>query len=188
MQRLQQLTNLAWIDLEMTGLNPDQNVILQAALVVTNSELKSLEEASFDVWHPEQNLLTMSPFVRDMHENSGLLRRSRASRVECRDAERGLLERISGWCTFPAVICGNSIGQDRRFIERYMPALAGYLHYRMVNVSSLKVLMQLWHGSDAEFKKPEAGAHDALFDIRQSIAELQFYRSRFMSAGPESGK
>ncbi len=88
----------------MTGLNPDQNVILQAALVVTNSELKSLEEASFDLRHPEQNLLTMSPFVRDMHENSGLLRRSRASRVECRDAERGLLERISGWCTFPAVI------------------------------------------------------------------------------------
>lgn len=185
MQRHQQPTNLAWIDLEMTGLNPDKDVILQAAVVVTNSELKSLEEACFDIWQPDQSFLTMSPFVRDMHEKNGLLRRSRDSRVECRDAECGLLERISGWCTFPAVLCGNSIGQDRRFIERYMPALAGYLHYRMVDVSSLKVLMQLWHGAAAEFKKPEAGAHEALFDIRQSIAELQFYKSRFMPAAQQ---
>ena len=180
MQRQQQPTNLAWIDLEMTGLNPDKDVILQAALVVTNSNLENLEEVSFDIWQPEQSLESMSLFVRDMHEKNGLLQRSRHSRIECRDVERGLLERISGWCTFPAILCGNTIGQDRRFIERYMPALAGYLHYRMVDVSSLKVLMQLWYGAKAEFKKPEAGAHDALFDIRQSIAELQFYKDKFL--------
>ena len=180
MQRQQQPSNLAWIDLEMTGLNPDKDVILQSALIVTNPALDTLEEATFDIWQPEACLLTMSPFVREMHEKNGLVKRSRESRLECRDVERKLIERVSGWCTFPAILCGNSIGQDRRFIDRYMPALAGYMHYRMVDVSSLKVLMQLWYGTEGEFKKPEVGAHDALFDVRQSIAELKFYRSRFL--------
>jgi oligoribonuclease len=180
MQRKQQSSNLAWIDLEMTGLDVERDVILQAALIVTNQELESLEEASFDVWQPEPCLATMSPFVRDMHEKNGLLKRSKESRFECHEVERRLLERISGWCAFPAMLCGNSIGQDRRFINRYMPGLAGYLHYRMVDVSSLKVLMHLWYGQAGEYRKPEAGAHDALFDVRQSIEELKYYRSRFL--------
>lgn len=179
MQRKQQSSNLAWIDLEMTGLDADKDVILQAALIITNQELETLEEASFDVWQPDQRLTTMSPFVRDMHEKNGLLKRSRESRLECHEVERRLLERVSGWCAFPAMLCGNSIGQDRRFINRYMSGLAGYLHYRMVDVSSLKVLMQSWYGQAGEYKKPEAGAHDALFDVRQSIEELKFYRSKF---------
>jgi oligoribonuclease len=179
MQRTQQPSNLAWIDLEMTGLDAERDVILQAALIVTNRELETLEEVTFDIWQPESSLGTISPFVRDMHEKNGLLKRSKESRLECRDVERRLLERVSGWCTFPAVLCGNSIGQDRRFINRYMPGFAGYLHYRMVDVSSLKVLLPLWYGTGAEFKKPEVGAHDALFDVRQSIEELKFYRSRF---------
>jgi oligoribonuclease len=183
MQRTQQPSNLAWIDLEMTGLDAEKDVILQAALIVTNRELETLEEVSFDIWQPEVNLSTMSPFVRDMHDNNGLLKRSKESRLECREVERRFLERISGWCAFPAMLCGNSIGQDRRFINRYMPGLAGYLHYRMVDVSSFKVMMQLWYGSTGEFKKPEAGAHDALFDVRQSIEELKFYRSRFLVSG-----
>ncbi len=181
MQRQQQPSNLVWIDLEMTGLNPEKDVILQAAIVITNPALETLEEACFDIWQPENCLTSVSPFVREMHEKSGLLKRSRESKVECRDAERKLLERVSGWCAFPAVLCGNSIGQDRRFIDRYMPGLAGYLHYRMVDVSSLKVLMQLWYGAKGEFKKPESGAHDALFDIHQSIEELKFYRSNFLA-------
>ena len=180
MQRKQQSSNLAWIDLEMTGLDPDHDVILQAALIVTNQELETLEEVTFDVWQPEACLANMSPFVRDMHEKTGLLKRSKESRLECREVERRLLERISGWCAFPAMLCGNSIGQDRRFINRYMPGVAGYLHYRMVDVSSLKVLMHLWYGTAGEYKKPDAGAHDALFDVQQSIQELKFYRSRFL--------
>ena len=179
-QRRQQPSNLAWIDLEMTGLNPKHDVILQAALIVTNAALETLEEATFDVWQPEEHLSALSPFVREMHEKTGLLKRSRESKLECRDVERRLLERVSGWCAYPAVLCGNSIGQDRRFIDTYMPGLAGYLHYRMVDVSSLKVLMQLWYGREGEFQKPEAGAHDALFDVRQSVAELNFYRGRFL--------
>ena len=180
MQRKQQSSNLAWIDLEMTGLDPDRDVILQAALIVTNQELETLEEVCFDVWQPEACLANMSPFVRDMHEKTGLLKRSKESRLECREVERRLLERISGWCAFPAMLCGNSIGQDRRFINRYMPGIAGYLHYRMVDVSSLKVLMHLWYGQAGEYKKPDAGAHDALFDVQQSIEELKFYRGRFL--------
>jgi oligoribonuclease len=181
MARKQDATNLAWVDLEMTGLDVNENVILQAALIVTSAQLEPLEEMCFDIWQPEDRLANMSPFVRNMHDTNGLLKRSRASKSEVRDAERKFLECISGWCPYPAVLCGNSIGQDRRFIDKYMPGLAGYLHYRMVDVSSLKVLMRLWYGQRAEYEKPENGAHDALFDIRQSISELRFYRGEFFS-------
>lgn len=180
MTRKQDAANLAWVDLEMTGLDAGEHVILQAALIVTNVQLEPLEEMCFDVWQPEQRLTNMSPFVQDMHDKNGLLKRCRDSKLEVRDVERKLLEAISGWCPYPAVLCGNSIAQDRRFIDKYMPGLAGYLHYRMVDVSSLKVLMRLWYGVRAEYEKPEAGAHDALFDIRQSISELRFYRGEFL--------
>jgi oligoribonuclease len=118
----------------------------------------------------------MSPFVRDMHSKTGLLSRIGTSRLELGAAERLLLERIAGWCAYPALLCGNSIGQDRRFIDRYMPGLSRYLHYRMLDVTSLKVLARLWYGESAVFAKPSEGAHDALVDIRNSIAELAHYR------------
>lgn len=181
--RKQDASNLAWVDLEMTGLNPEDQVILQAAVIVTNAQLQPLEELCFDVWQPEAALRNMSPFVRDMHNKNGLLDRSKASKIDVRDAEKRILECVAGWCPHPAVLCGNSIASDRRFIEKYMPGLAGYLHYRMVDVSSLKVLLRLWYGDRAEYKKPDAGAHDALFDIRQSIEELKFYRAHFLTAG-----
>jgi oligoribonuclease len=180
MNRQQHSTNLAWLDLEMSGLCPQEHVILQAALIITNDRLEPLEELCLDIWQPAHLLSNMSPFVRNMHDTNGLLERSRASKVEVRNAEQQLIERITGWCPYPAVLCGNTIAQDRSFIDKYMPGLAGYLHYRMLDVSALKVLLRLWYGDDAEFKKPEAGAHDALFDIRQSIAELKFYQSRFL--------
>lgn len=175
-QRVQSPANLAWVDLEMTGLDPDRDAILQAALIVTTADLEPLEEWCVDVWQPEDTLGRMGPFVRDMHEKTGLVSRVRASRIELRDVERGLLERISGWCTHPAMLCGNTISQDRRFIDRHMLGLAGYLHYRMVDVSTLKTLARLWYGEASVFQKPEAGAHDALFDIQQSILELSYYR------------
>jgi oligoribonuclease len=180
MARQQNSSNLAWIDLEMTGLDPNEHVILQAALIITNAQLEPLEEMCFDVWQPDQALTNMSPFVRTMHETNGLLQRLRASKMDTRDVEKKLTESITGWCPYPAVLCGNSIASDRRFIDKYMPGLAGYLHYRMLDVSALKVLLRLWYGERAEFKKPDAGAHDALFDIRQSIADLGFYRSNFL--------
>jgi oligoribonuclease len=167
---------LAWIDLEMTGLDAQNDVILQAALIVTNAELEPLEEFCCDVWQPASALERMTPFVRDMHQRTGLLGRVAASKLDLQAAEKQLLERLAGWCPYPALLCGNSIGHDKRFIDRWMPGLAGYLSYRTVDVSSIKVLAKLWRGPTAVYPKPTDAEHDALFDIRQSIAELAFYR------------
>ncbi|HMI93266.1 MAG TPA: oligoribonuclease [Polyangiales bacterium] len=169
-------TNLAWIDLEMTGLDPERDVILQAALIVTDKDLQPLDEYACDVWQPESSLERMSPFVRDMHDKNGLLARVRASRVDQREAQRQLMARISALCDFPAVLCGSSIWVDRTFLDRHMPGLAGYLHYRMVDVTSVKLLVDRWFGPQAVFQKPGVGEHDALVDIRNSIAELRHYR------------
>ncbi|HVU01417.1 MAG TPA: oligoribonuclease [Polyangiaceae bacterium] len=168
--------NLVWLDLEMTGLDPREDVILQAALIVTDRDLRPLEEYACDIWQPEAALAKMTPFVRDMHEKNGLVERVRKSKLECASAEKKLLERVAGWCPYPAVLCGNSIGQDKKFVEQWMPGFAGYLSYRIVDVSSLKILARTWYGELALYKKPEEGEHDALVDIRNSIAELSHYR------------
>lgn len=175
--RTQQEGNLVWLDLEMTGLDPQRDVILQAALIVTTKDLTPLEEYACDIWQPEEELKKMTPFVRDMHEKNGLIERVRGSKLELQSAEKRLLERVAGWCPYPAVLCGNSVGQDKRFVERYMPGLAGYLSYRIVDVSSVKLLARAWYGEIATFQKPEEGEHDALVDIRNSIAELSHYRN-----------
>jgi oligoribonuclease len=172
--------NLAWVDLEMTGLDAQNDVVIQAALIVTDSELEPLEEYVCDIWQPEHCLDRMTPYVRDMHDKTGLNGRVRQSRTDIGQAERMLLERIAGWCEYPAVLCGNSIGQDRRFIDRWMPGLAGYLHYRMIDVTSLKLLAKLWYSDSALYDKPSEGAHDALVDIRNSIAELSHYRANML--------
>ncbi len=185
--RTQHPGNLAWIDLEMTGLDPQRDVILQAALVVTDSDLRPLEEFACDIWQPESALEAMVPFVRDMHDTTGLTARVRASKTDLVAAERMLLERLAGWCTYGVPLCGNSVGTDKRFLERWMPGLAAYLSYRIVDVSSLKVLARLWYGDDAVYKKPPAGEHDALVDIRNSIAELAHYRAWLMLPREDSG-
>lgn len=175
-RRVQSGNNLVWIDLEMTGLDAQNDVILQAALIVTNAELEPLEEFCCDVWQPAAELARMTPFVRQMHEKTGLLGRVGTSLVDLGSAEKQLLERVAGWCTYPATLCGNSIGHDKRFIDRWMPGLARYLSYRTVDVSSIKVLSKLWYGDSKAFAKSTSGEHDALFDIRQSLAELVHYR------------
>lgn len=177
-------TNLVWLDLEMTGLDATHDVILQAGLILTSPDLQPLEEYACDIWQPESELDKMTPFVREMHEKNGLLERVRASKLDVRAAEKRLLERVAGWCTFPAVLCGNTIGQDKRFVDQWMPGLAGYLSYRVVDVSSVKILAKLWYGEGAVFKKPDEREHDALVDIRNSIAELRHYRSTLLQAPP----
>jgi oligoribonuclease len=175
--RTQQEGNLVWLDLEMTGLDSASDAILQAGLIVTNKELVPLEEYACDVWQPDAVLERMTPFVRDIHTKNGLIERVRASKLELGSAEKRLLERVAAWCPYPATLCGNSVGQDKRFLERWMPGLAAYLSYRIVDVSSLKILARLWAGDEAVFKKSEEGEHDALVDIRNSIAELRHYRA-----------
>jgi oligoribonuclease len=177
--RRQSANNLVWIDLEMTGLDPARDVVLQAALAITDEKLNVLEEYTVDVYQPEDALAPMGPFVRKMHEKTGLLGRIPKGE-ELRHVEQDLLERISGWCPYRAVLCGNTIHSDRKFIDRYMPGLSAYLHYRMVDVSSLKVLAQLWLPGHLQFQKSTAQEHDALFDVRQSIAELSHYRKVLM--------
>jgi oligoribonuclease len=187
-ERQQDPTNLAWLDLEMTGLDAEQDAILQAALIITNVNLEPLEQFSCDIWQPAAMLEKMTPFVRDMHEQSGLASRVRASRMDVRSAERELLERIAGWCPFPAVLAGNTIGQDRRFINRWMAGLDAYLHYRMLDVTALKLVARLWYGESAVYQKPAEAKHDACVDVRNSIAELAHYRATlFRVTGSQRG-
>lgn len=175
-QRKQSPSNLVWLDLEMTGLDAQVDVILQAALVITDAELTPLEQYCEDIWQPEAALASMTPFVREMHEKTGLLPRVQKSKIELRRVEQQLLEIVSGWCPHGAVLCGNSIWQDRRFVDRYMPGLSAYLTYRLVDVSSIKVLAKTWYGSSALYTKPAQGEHDALVDIQNSIAELAHFK------------
>ena len=161
----------------MTGLDPLADVILQAALIITDAQLNVLEEFVCDVWQPDAALARMVPFVKDMHETTGLTDRVRKSRVDLMIAERKLLERVTGWCTYPAVLCGNTIGQDKKFVDRWMPGLAGYLSYRTLDVTSVKLVAKAWYGDSAVYEKPQKGEHDALVDIRNSIAELAHYRA-----------
>jgi oligoribonuclease len=170
-------SNLVWLDLEMTGLDASYDVILQAALIVTDASLEPLEEYSCVVWQPEHELQKMTPFVREMHDKNGLIARVRNSLIDVGAAEKNLLERVARHCSYGATLCGNSVGHDKRFLDHYMPGFARYLGYRIVDVSSIKVLARLWYGEGAVFEKPEAGAHDALVDIRRSLAELEHYRN-----------
>jgi len=180
--RVQAASNLAWLDLEMTGLNPEQDVILQAALIITDAQLNVLEEFVCDIWQPDALLERMVPFVKDMHQTTGLTERVRKSRVDLLVAERKLLERVTGWCAYPAVLCGNTIGQDKRFVDRWMPGFSGYLSYRTIDVTSVKLLTKAWYGEEAVYEKPVKGEHDALVDIQNSIAELAHYRATVFKA------
>ena len=171
-----------WVDLEMTGLDVDRDVILQAAAVITTAGLEPLAEWACDVWQPEEKLHGMTPFVRQMHEKTGLLERVRKSTISSADAEGQLLEFVTSWCNYRSVLCGNTVWQDKVFIDRHWPGVSKYLHYRVLDVSTIKTLARRWHGEAAVFKKSEEGAHDALFDIKYSIAELAHYKRTLFKA------
>ncbi len=167
----------------MTGLDPERHVIVEIAAIVTGPELEPLAEIERVVWQPDEALARMSPFVRDMHEKSGLLDRIRASKAGLEDAEKDVLRVVTEHCKFrEGHLAGNSIYQDRRFLVRHMPLLEGYLHHRQIDVSTLKVLVQAFHGPGAEFQKTRK-SHTALSDIRESLDELRHYKARFLSPG-----
>jgi oligoribonuclease len=179
---VQSASHLAWVDLEMTGLEVETQAILQAAVIITDVSLNVLDEFACDVWQPPSAFSAMSPFVREMHEKNGLLERVSASKTDLADAEQKLLGKVAAWCSYPATLCGNSVWQDRKFIDRYMPGLGRYFGYRMIDVSAVKVLAGRWYGEDAVYVKPKTGAHDALVDIKNSINELKHYRATIFSA------
>ncbi len=169
---------LVWIDLEMTGLDPETCVIVEMAMILTDPELNELTKPlDICIWQPDSVLETMTPFVRKMHTKTGLVDKIRTSTVGLEDAEQEALAVLSKHADYrTARLCGNSVWQDRRFLMKYMPRFEGYMHYRQVDVSTIKELAGWWYKTS--YAKSEDAHHTALFDIRQSLEELKFYRSQ----------
>jgi oligoribonuclease len=171
---------LVWLDMEMTGLEPESCVPLQVAIIITDGDLVARDSLEINIWQPDSVLERMDPFVRNMHTDNGLLELVRASTVGLGRAEQSMLELLSKHADYrKGVLCGNSIAQDRKFLRQYFPVFEGYLHYRMVDVSSLKELVVRWYGPGSVYRKPQS-KHTALTDIQESIDELRHYRSSFM--------
>ena len=182
---------IVWIDLEMTGLDPDKHVIVEVAALVTDAELNILGEGIDIVVHATQaQLAEMDEVVVAMHTDNGLLPEITASTVSLADAEDAVLGLVAKHCdpAHPAPLAGNSIATDRSFIRAHMPRLDAALHYRMIDVSTVKELARRWFPK-AYFNQPDKGmSHRALADIVESIRELDYYRrSVFVTApGPDS--
>ena len=176
---MQNKQNLIWIDLEMTGLDPDNDVIIEMATIITDSQLNTLAEGPVIAVHQRDELLDgMDEWNTRQHGGSGLTQRVRESKISTAEAEAMTLEFIKQWVPErSSPICGNSICQDRRFLYKRMPTLENYFHYRNLDVSTLKELAARW-SPELKFKK--GSIHLALDDIRESIAELQFYREHFI--------
>ena len=173
--------NLIWMDLEMTGLDPFRDQILEIATVVTDPQLEILAEGPVIALHqPEHVLAAMDDWNTRHHTQSGLVERVRNSDYDEQRAERETLEFLEQWCVAgKPPLCGNSICQDRRFLARCMPRLEAFVHYRNLDVSSLKILAKLWAPEVVDaFKKQNR--HLALDDIRESIDELRHYRQELL--------
>jgi oligoribonuclease len=170
---------LVWMDLEMTGLDHTSDVIVEIATLVTDDDLQIIAEGPDLVVHqPDEVLARMDPFVVDMHTRSGLLDLIKASPITLEAAGAATLDFIKQHVPEPATVplCGNSIGTDRRFLAAYLPEIEEHLHYRSIDVSSVKELVKRWYpGIDASRPRGH-GSHRALDDIRESIREMAFYR------------
>jgi oligoribonuclease len=177
----QEKTPLVWIDMEMSGLVPDRDRILEVAMVVTDADLNTMAEAPVLVVHqPDAVLDAMDSWNTATHGRSGLVDKVRASTLDEAEAERRLIEFLKP-IVGPAVapLCGNTVHQDRRFMARYMPAFDAYLHYRIIDVSTLKELARRWR-PDVIASFAKESKHEALADIYESIAELKHYREQFL--------
>lgn len=173
--------HLLWLDMEMTGLDPDNDRIIELAIVVTDSQLNIVEESpSWAVHQPDSVLDAMDDWNKGTHGRSGLIDRIKASSLTVADVEREALAFVAQYVPKSASpMCGNSICQDRRFMARGMPELETWFHYRNLDVSTLKELCKRWQPEiHRQFKKQ--GKHTALADIHESIEELKFYREHFL--------
>jgi len=177
----QDQNNLVWLDMEMTGLDPDKDRIIEIAIVVTDSQLRTLAEAPVAVVHQADAVLdAMDDWNKSTHARSGLIDKVKASRLGEAVAEEQLVAFLAQHVparTSP--MCGNSICQDRRFLARHMPRLEAYFHYRNLDVSTLKELAKRWKPEVAKGLVKQ-GKHEALADIHESIDELKYYRENFL--------
>jgi oligoribonuclease len=171
-------SRLVWLDLEMTGLDPDRDVILEIATVVTDEALELVAEGPNIAIHQSEEVLKgMDAWNKEQHERSGLVARVRSSPYSCKEAEEKTLAFLSGHCSKEeSPLCGNSILKDRQFVMRHMPRLEEFLHYRNIDVSTIKELVRRWYPDIPTYTKEKA--HLALKDIRESINELRYYRQK----------
>ena len=178
---MQNENNLCWLDMEMTGLNPDADRIIEVAMIITDADLNVVAQSEVYVVHQSDEVLNgMDAWNTATHGRTGLTQRVRDSRLTEAEVEEKLLDFISAWIpekTSP--MCGNTIHQDRRFMVRYMPKLEAYFHYRNLDVSTLKELARRWHPAVAK-GVVKRGSHQALDDILESIEEMRYYREHFL--------
>ena len=182
---------LVWMDLEMTGLDPARHVIVEIATIVTDDELQVVAEGPDLVVHqPAEAMAEMDDVVKVMHTSSGLLRAIEASTVTLEEAGRATLDFIVEHVPEPRTIplCGNSIGTDRRFLAVHLPEIEEHLHYRSVDVSTIKELTRRWYPGALDAVPRKATAHRALDDIRESIEELRWYREHVFRPSPTSAE
>jgi oligoribonuclease len=173
-------SNLIWLDLEMTGLEPMTDVILEIAIIITDSDLNILAQGPvLAINQSDETLDNMNPWCVDHHGKSGLTQRCRDSNITLLQATQQSLDFVKKWVPEgKSPMCGNSIGQDRRFINKYMPDFESHFHYRNLDVSTIKELARRWKPEILEHVV-KTGAHLALDDIKESIAELKVYRKHF---------
>ncbi len=172
---------LVWMDLEMTGLDHTSDVIVEIATLVTDDELNIIEEGpDLVVAANAYELARMDPFVLNMHTKSGLLEQIKASTITLEQAGANTLEFIKRHVTEPHTVplCGNSIGMDRRFLAAYLPEIEDWLHYRSVDVSTIKELARRWYPASLPGAPKKATSHRAMDDIRESVAELAYFRAQ----------
>ncbi len=177
---------LVWMDLEMTGLDHTSDVIVEIATLITDDELNIVAEGpDLVVQASDDALANMDPFVVDMHTKSGLLDQIAASEITLQEAGRATLDFIKEHVPEPRSVplCGNSIGTDRRFLAAYLPEIEDYLHYRSIDVSSIKELVKRWYPDTGQARPQGKGSHRALDDIRASVAELVYYREHVFVNG-----
>lgn len=173
--------NLVWIDLEMTGLNVETDVILEIALIITDGNLEVIMQGpSFVINQPEEKLLAMDKWCTSHHKKSGLTSAVLASTTSLDDAYRQTLAFVQQHCPpKTGILSGNTIGQDRNFLAKYMPKIIEHLHYRIIDVTTIKELVVRWYAQDKNSEYKKADCHRALNDVLESIAELKHYRKYF---------
>lgn len=177
---MQSSNNLIWIDLEMTGLDVEECKIIEIAAIITDKDLNIIAEAEpIAIYQPDEVLETMNEWCIKTHGETGLTQRVKDSKTSLEEAELKILDFIKQYVPYQSSpLCGNSIWQDRRFLAKYMPKIDDYCHYRMLDVTSLKLLNEYW--GDGEFFNKKT-THKALDDIQESIEELKFYRKKLLS-------